>query len=417
MHHTPSLPAINERHLILLVGLVQFVNILDFMMVMPLGPDFAAALGIPTSDIGEIGGAYTFAAAISGLACALFLDKYARKKALLFCLAGLITATFCGAFVWDSNSMIAARLLAGAFGGPLSSLSIAMIADYIPPERRGAAMGKVMGSHSAASILGVPFGLELAQHVSWRAPFVTTAILGLAIAVLAYAKLPYHPAHAYDASLRNRVKGLLDILSSPLALVAYGMMMCAMMAGFMIIPNISAHVQMNLEYPRAHLGLLYLCGGAISFFSMRFAGRMIDRTSSTHTVLLFSAGLLVSLATGFIWYGPVFPVLPVFILFMVSMTGRTVSVQTLSSKIPKPSQRGAYMSIQSAVMHVGSALGAYIPSHILVEKGGKLLHLSTVGMMAAALSLVVPVLCWWVEKRVKTRAPEPTVTPPPVLMD
>ena len=39
----------SERTLVFLVGAVQFINILDFMMVMPLGPDFAASLGIPTS--------------------------------------------------------------------------------------------------------------------------------------------------------------------------------------------------------------------------------------------------------------------------------------------------------------------------------------------------------------------------------
>ena len=40
--------------------------------------------------------------------------------------------------------MIAVRMLAGAFGGPLSSLSVALIADWVPPAERGRAMGKVM---------------------------------------------------------------------------------------------------------------------------------------------------------------------------------------------------------------------------------------------------------------------------------
>ncbi len=40
---------ISERMVVFLVGAVQFVNVLDFVMVMPMGPDFALALGIPTS--------------------------------------------------------------------------------------------------------------------------------------------------------------------------------------------------------------------------------------------------------------------------------------------------------------------------------------------------------------------------------
>ena len=38
---------VNERLILLVVASVQFINILDFMMVMPLGPDFATSIGIP----------------------------------------------------------------------------------------------------------------------------------------------------------------------------------------------------------------------------------------------------------------------------------------------------------------------------------------------------------------------------------
>ena len=136
-----------ERWLIFVVGLVQFINIFDFMMVMPMGPDFARALNIPTHHIGYIGGSYTFAAAITGFLGALFLDRFARHKVLLISLAGLIAATASAALAWNMQSLMFARVLAGIFGGTLSASAIAMIADYIPPERRGSAMGKVMGHY------------------------------------------------------------------------------------------------------------------------------------------------------------------------------------------------------------------------------------------------------------------------------
>src|SRR5699024_5894872 len=72
----PMQRSTSERAVVLLVAMVQFVNILDFMMVMPMGPDFAAALGIPLSRLGLIGGSYTFAAMVSGLAGSLFLDRF-----------------------------------------------------------------------------------------------------------------------------------------------------------------------------------------------------------------------------------------------------------------------------------------------------------------------------------------------------
>src|SRR5688572_22719428 len=86
-------PAPSERVIVLLVGAVQFVNVLDFMMVMPLGPDFAAALGIATSHIGVVGGSYTLAAAASGLIGSLFLDRFDRRLALGVAMLGLVVGT------------------------------------------------------------------------------------------------------------------------------------------------------------------------------------------------------------------------------------------------------------------------------------------------------------------------------------
>lgn len=401
MHTPAALPPVNERGLIFLVGLVQFVNILDFMMVMPLGPDFAAGLDIPASRIGLIGGCYTFAAAIAGFVAALFLDQYARKPALLVCLAGLSVATLGGALAWNMESMVAARLLAGVFGGPLTSLAGSLIADFIPPRRRGAAMGKVMGAFAAASVLGVPFGLELARHFSWHAPFVATAALGVLVGLYAAFRLPFYPPLGKAAGLAQRLRDIRHLLRLPLARASYGFMALSMMAGFMIIPNISAHVQLNLGYPREHLGLLYLCGGAVSFFGMRAAGGYMDRHSATHASALFTGLLILTIGAGFVWYPNPVPVMAVFIGFMLAMSARNVCAQTLSSKIPEPAHRGAYLSIQSSVTHLASAVGAYLSSVILVEEDGALLHMPAVGAIAIGLSLMVPLLFHYVESRLK----------------
>src|SRR5205823_5713178 len=135
----------SERTVIFLIGAVQFVNILDFMMVLPLGPFFAGPLGIPSSRIGVIGGSYTAAAAVSGIACSFFLDRFDRRKALAAAMAGLVAATALGGFSTGLGTMVCARILAGAFGGPATSLSLSIVADLIPPERRGKALGAVMG--------------------------------------------------------------------------------------------------------------------------------------------------------------------------------------------------------------------------------------------------------------------------------
>ena len=124
---TMSSPARRELAIVLLVAAVQFVNILDFVMVMPMGPDFASALHIPASRLGLIGGSYTAAAAVAGLAGSLFLDRFDRRPALGLAMLGLVIGTALGGLATDLATLMIARMVAGAFGGPATSLSFSIV--------------------------------------------------------------------------------------------------------------------------------------------------------------------------------------------------------------------------------------------------------------------------------------------------
>jgi len=52
-----------------------------------------------------------------------------------------VIGTALDGFAWDLGSLIVARVVAGAFGGPATSIAGAIVADVIPPERRGCATG------------------------------------------------------------------------------------------------------------------------------------------------------------------------------------------------------------------------------------------------------------------------------------
>ena len=185
----------SEGWMVFLIGAVQFVNIWDFVMVMPLGPDFASALGIPLSKLGLVGGAYTAAAAVAGVVGSTFLDRFDRRPALAVTMIGLVLGTFAGGLAWNFESLLAARFLAGAFGGPATSLALSIIADAVPPERRGKAMGAVMGAFSVASVLGVPLSLQLSVWGGWRLPFLVVGGLGLGVTAAVAASLPSLRAH------------------------------------------------------------------------------------------------------------------------------------------------------------------------------------------------------------------------------
>ena len=392
----------SEGMIVALIAAVQFINILDFMMVMPLGPEFARALAIPLAQLGVIGGSYTAAAALSGLAGALFLDRFDRRKALAVSMLGLVIGTALGGLATGLSSLVAARVLAGLFGGPATSLSLSIIADVIPPERRGRAMGIVMASFSIASIAGVPLGLELALRGGWQMPFFAVAALGLVVAACAIFLLPPMRGHLTLAGPKPRMANL---VRQPLVLTAYATTAVVMMSSFLIIPNIAAYVQGNLGYPREHMSFLYLAGGIVSFFATPLSGRLVDRIGSFRTGTIGAVLLLGILYTGFYDYWPALTVVGIFIGFMLAMSMRNVAFNTLISKVPPPQERAQFMSINSAVQHGAAAAGAFLSSRMLSElPGSRLAGIDRITLVAMGLTLLLPALLRVVEGGVNARA-------------
>ncbi|WP_437663830.1 MFS transporter [Sorangium sp. So ce1182] len=392
----------SERTILLLVAAVQFVNLLDVMMVMPLGPDLASALGIPASELGLVGGSYTAAAALSGVAGAFFLDRFDRRRALAVAMLGLVLGTAAGGFATGLPSLLAARMVAGAFAGPATSLSLSIVADVIPPERRGKAMGVVMGAYSFAAVLGVPAGLELARRGGFHVPFFAVAGLGVLVAGLAIVLLPSMRGHLGGAAAPGgALRELRALVSRPLVVLSYLATAAVMMASFLIIPNISAYVQHNLGYPRDRLGLLYLAGGALSFVVMRTAGPLLDRLGAFRTSLAGAALLVGVLYAGFHAYVPGLPVIGVFVGFMTSTTICNISYSTLASKVPLPAERARFASIQSAVQHLSSAIAAFLSARMLRElPDGQLDGMDGVAALAIAFTLAFCPLLLWIERRV-----------------
>src|SRR5882724_279993 len=358
-----SSPPRRELAVVLLVAAVQFVNILDFVMVMPMGPDFAAALGIPSSRLGLIGGSYTAAAAVSGLVSSLFLDRFDRRAALGIAMLGLVLGTALGGLATGLGTLMMARMVAGAFGGPATSLSLSIVADVVPPERRGRAMGIVMGSFSIAQVLGVPAGLELARRFGWTAPFFVVAGIGLLIAVVAVFLLP--PLRAHLAERHQEVPASLLFTQSNV-LLSWVMTFMVMAAGFVLIPNISAYVQYNLGYPRSRLGLLYFIGGTVSLVGLQLAGLFTDRFGSFRVGTAGTLLLTLTIFGGFVLSPPVLP-----------------------------------------------AAGVFVAAQLLTElPGGALVGVERIAFISIGLTLTLPAFLFAVESAVRRRAAQPLVTAP-----
>lgn len=391
-----------ESRLIFLVGAVQFVNILDFMIVMPLGPDFAVALAIPESHLGWIGGAYLAAASVAGVAFTPVLDRFDRRTALLLTLTGLFFGTIVAAFAFDLWSLIAARVLAGAFGGPATAVALAIVADAIPADRRGRAMGTVMGAFSVSSVVGVPMGLELARLGGWRLPFLVVAALGGLFAVAARFLLPSLREHLQTRAAAPDVWATVRLPGLGLASLAVAGLH---FHSFAIVPNIAAFYLGNLGYPRDSFGLLYLAGGTASFFTMRLAGRLTDRWGSTRVAVGATAGIAGVLVGLYALEWTFIPPVAWFVGMMIVMSTRNIAWTTLATRVPPPAARAGFQSLLSSVQHAAAASGAFVGSLVLTSRpNGGLDGMPGLVALSCAVALAILPIVARLERGVRARA-------------
>ncbi len=377
-----------EKKVVWIAALVQFVNIIDFMMVMPLGPDISKALPILNTDIGLICGCYTLAIAFSGIVCAGFIDRFDRKRVAIIAVAGLSLATLGAAFSWNLYTLIGARILAGFFGGPAAAISLSMVTDVVPPQRRGKAMAIVMGTFSLSSIVAVPFGLELARMGNWQSPFYVITILGILVVLLVAKIAP--PMTGHLSAKEKSVVSLFALIKNRDNRMALFMMASAMVSSFLIIPNISAFFQFNQGYPRESLGLLYMIGGLFSLVMIQLGGRLSDKIGPIPTNVAGTVVLIVFLFDGFI-HEPTTPLLLIFVMFMGTVCIRNISATSEASKLPKPHERAAFMSLLSSIQHGGNGIGALFSSAMLVTTDkGCLVGMDRVAIFAIILALFQP---------------------------
>jgi predicted MFS family arabinose efflux permease len=389
----PTLPLPPEREHLLLLSLagIQFAHIVDFMVMMPLGPILMRELAVGTHEFGLLVSAYTFTAAISGMLVASFIDRFERKRMLLAVLALFAVATLFCALAPGFATLLVARGAAGAFGGILGAMVQTMVGDLVPFERRGRASGTIMAAFSVATVAGVPASLWLANHFGWRFPFVLVALLSCGFLVLAWRLLPVLRGHLVAAEERGHpLAAMVAVMRDANHLWALGFLSMVVFASFMVIPYITIYIVGNLRVPQADIPLIYLCGGVASFFSARWIGRLADRHGKVRIYRLVAAGsILPLLLMTHLMPAPLAVVLGVTTLFFVMVPGRMVPAMAIVTSAAQPALRGTFLAINAAVLQLASGVAAVVGGLVITTDAvGRIERYEWSGYLATLITLL-----------------------------
>lgn len=383
-----------ELNIVLLLASIQFIHILDFVIMMPLGPSLMESFQIGPKEFGKLVSSYNFSAAIFGILYALIADQFDRKKLLLIVLSGFTVGTvFCG-LANTSAQMLVARVVTGAFGGVLNSLVMAIVADLIPLERRGRALGIVMSSFSIASVMGVPIGLAINDFFGFSYAFLSIALVALPVLITAFFVLPALSRQGEKESITQILHNLKVTFLRPKHLQAYALIMTISMSMFLIIPFLSPYATKNVGIPKEYLKYMYLCGGICTVVTARFFGVLTDRHGPLKMFLILTSSAMIPVLV----YTHASPMPFIFFLlisasFMVLVSGRMIPGMTMITSVPSAKERGSFMAILNSLRATGSASSTYLAGLIIAETAtGKLLYFNRVGYLSVCIIIISLIL-------------------------
>jgi predicted MFS family arabinose efflux permease len=358
------------------------------------------ALSINSSEFGVLVSSYTFSAAIAGFIAFFKFDAYDRRSALLFLYAGFIIGNLLCAVAPGYKFFLLSRVLAGAFGGVLGVLVFSVIGDIIPPARRGKTTGIVMAAFSAASVLGIPIGLLLADAFDFHAPFIFLTGLSLIVYAFIWIKFPSLTIHRTHAAKENDRKALLHSFATNTN-VRYSLllMFCLMMAGFTIVPFMSDYLVFNVGLDKEMLGFTYFFGGLATAITGPLVGRLADKYGKQKVFVIgaslsvFPIFLITVLPPMSVWW-----LMPCTTVFFILFGSRFVPVMTMVTSAVNPRERGSFMSINSTVQQFASSIAAMVSGFIIFNApDGKLEYFWVCGIVAVVFTF----LCIAISYKVK----------------
>ena len=399
-----------ERNLLWLLAFTQFTLIMDFMVMMPLGPQIMQAFGIGPAGFATAVSTFSWCAGLSGLLGATYIDRFDRRRLLLFMYALFALSNLACALAPNFVMLLFARGIAGIASGVIGSLVLTVIGDVIPAQRRGAATGLVMMAFSIAAVAGVPAGVLLGAHFGWASSFYLLTLLSVMIWVASRKLVPSLREHlsATPTPISQTVPALWNLVREPNHLRAFLLTFSMMVSHMMVIPFIAPTLVANHGVQPVQLAWIYMAGGAATFFTSRMIGRLSDRYGKR---LMFCWIGAVSIAPIlFLTHLPNLPyfgILAFFPFFMVAMSGRMIPMQALLTTVPDPARRGAFLSLNSATQSLGTGCGAWLGGLLLTSMAdGRIEGYDTIGLIATGIVLFG---LFWVFK-VKPAVPPASVS-------
>jgi predicted MFS family arabinose efflux permease len=373
---------------VLVLACGTFASGTDGFVIAGILPSIARDLAVSIAVAGQMVTAFAFAYALGSPVLMTFVaGRSSPKRLLAGAMGAFAAANVLAALAPNAGLLAFARVLAALLAGVYVPTAAASAAMLVGPELRGRALALVLGGASVATALGVPAGVWIEAHSSWRATFAfvsVLAVLALGGILFALPALPSLPKVPLRARLAPRARAAVRLV--------LGVTLLAMTAGFSIYTYAGPVFGQPGAVGARWLGLLLFVFGCGSVVGSWFGGYGADRWGAVQTLAvgltIFTANFaLLSLSARSLPAACAF-------MFVWGVVGwGFVPPQQHRLIRLAPQSAPVVLSLNASAMYLGIAAGAAVGGAVAARAGaGSLWLVATACAGSSVIVVIVPQL-------------------------
>ena len=168
-----------------IVSLALFMTALDNLVVGVALPSIRNDLGGTIESLEWTVNAYTLAFAVLLITGAALGDRFGRKRVFIAGVSIFTGASALAALAPSLDALVAARALQGLGAAMVTPLTLTLLSEAFPPEKRGVALGIWGGISGLGVAIGPLVGGAVVQGIAWQWIFWINVPVGLALIPLA----------------------------------------------------------------------------------------------------------------------------------------------------------------------------------------------------------------------------------------
>jgi multidrug resistance protein len=387
-----------------------FVDMVGLLMVLPLLPFYAKALGGSGTVVGLLVSSFAIAQLVASPFWGRFSDRYGRRPALLIGLTASAIAYVVFAYANSLWLLFISRIVQGAGGGTVSVIQ-AYVADAVRPEDRAKGLGWLSAATNAGVALGPLLG-SLAMAGGRQTPGLVAAALCFVNIIFAARYLTESreltEAHKQPRKRGRSLEAVVRVVTHPGDAPSRLILIYAIAIGAFQGANAILALFLNAKFgvTEKTIGFFFMYIGVIAVVTRAvILGRAVDyfgevRLSRIGLVLL-SLGLasmsIVDRIAGPLAVGAsgglaaVLPYLPLAIAVALLPLGTAFTfpcVTALLSKVIPSHERGLYMGVQQTFGGVARVVFPILAGYAF-DRVAELPFLVSAGLVAGTLFLGV----------------------------